>query len=156
MLVDTYDLRTTARILDIGCGKGYLLSELKKLNSQFAVQGVDISQYALSHADPQLAKFLSQESADRIEYEENSFDLVVSMNCLHNLQLSQLFTALKKIQFIAKKNAYICVESYRNEIEKWNLMRWQLTCESFFTPSEWEWIFERCDYRGDYEFIYFE
>lgn len=155
-LVDTYDLSTTAKILDIGCGKGFLLSELKKLNSQFTVQGVDISQYALLHAEPQVADFLSLCEADQIDYEEDSFDLVVSLNCLHNLQLPQLFSALKKIQFIAKKHAYICVESYRNEAEKWNLMRWQLTCESFFTPIEWEWIFEKSGYSGDYEFIFFE
>ena len=154
-LSDRYGLSSGASILDIGCGKGYLLAELKKLNSQFAVQGVDISRYALSRAEPEVAEFLSICEADQIDYKENSFDLVVSMNCLHNLQLPQLFSALQKIQSVAKKNSYICVESYRNETEKWNLMQWQLTCECFFSPEEWVWIFDKSGYSGDYEFIYF-
>ena len=155
-LIGTYDLKANDRILDIGCGKGYLLSELKKTNAQFGVYGVDVSQYALLNADPYVAEYLSIGSADKIEFGENSFDLVVSINCLHNLQLPELFSALQKIQLVSKKHSYICVESYRNETEKWNLLQWQLTCECFFTPNEWEWIFEKSGYRGDYEFIYFE
>lgn len=155
-LIETYGLSSTGSILDIGCGKGYLLSELRKLDPQLTVRGVDISQYALLNASPDVTEFLSIAEADKINYADKSFDLIVSINCLHNLQLPELFSALQKIQLASKKDSYICVESYRNETEKWNLLQWQLTCECFFTPNEWEWIFEKSGYKGDYEFIYFE
>jgi protein-L-isoaspartate(D-aspartate) O-methyltransferase len=71
------------------------------------------------------------------------------------LELPELIAALKNIEYAKKKDAYICIESYRNEHEKWNLMRWQLTCECFYTPREWVWIFEQAGYTGDYEFIFF-
>ncbi len=143
-------------MLDIGCGKGYLLAALKKNIPGLTVQGVDISQYAVQNADKSVAEYLSVGSAEKLEITDNSFDLVLSINTLHNLVLPDLFAALTKIEGIKKKNSFICVESYRNEKEKWNLMQWQLTCECFFTPAEWEWVFEKTSYSGDYEFIYFE
>ena len=54
------------------------------------------------------------------------------------------------------KNKYLCVESYRNESEKTNLLYWQVTCEAFNTPDEWRWWFRKTNYNGDYSFIYFE
>ena len=32
----------------------------------------------------------------------------------------------------------------------------QVTCETFFTPREWEWMFFGTRYRGDHSFIFFE
>lgn len=155
-LIAIYQLQANASILDIGCGKGFLLSELLNINSEFNLHGIDISSYALKNAEPNILKLLTQNSADKINFPEASFDLVIAMNVLHNLHLPELFTALQKIESIKKKDAYICVESYRNEREKWNLMQWQLTCECFFTPREWQWIFNQAGYTGDYEFIFFE
>lgn len=155
-LINTYGLNSNEKILDIGCGKGYLLSEFLRLNSQLEVAGVDISKYAILNASSDVSRFLSLCDADKISYDPGSFDLVLSINCLHNLSLPQLFSSLQKIQRVAKSNSYICVESYRNETEKWNLLQWQLTCECFFSPDEWKWIFQKSGYSGDYEFIYFE
>jgi len=66
------------------------------------------------------------------------------------------YKALMEIERVGRKNKYICVESYRNEVEKVNLLYWQVTCEMFCTPEEWQWWFETCKYTGDYSFIYFE
>lgn len=155
-LDDIYSISQMSNVLDVGCGKGYLLSELKKNYPQLNVCGVDVSAYALKHASPDVAEYLTICEADKINFPEKAFDLVVSINCLHNLELPELFLALDKIQRVSNKNSFICVESYRNEIEKWNLLQWQLTCEAFYTPKEWEWIFEKAGYTGDYEFIFFE
>jgi hypothetical protein len=48
------------------------------------------------------------------------------------------------------------VEAYRNEEEKANLLYWQVTCEAFCTPEEWESWFKQTSYNGDHLFIYFE
>lgn len=151
-----YSLPECGSVLDIGCGKGFFLKELKNSRTDLAIRGVDISEYAISNASPEVREFLTVGQAEALPHKAGSFDLVVSMNTLHNLQLPDLFETLKKIESIQKKYSYICVESYRNEMEKWNLMRWQLTCECFFTPKEWTWIFEKAGYTGDFEFIFFE
>ena len=87
---------------------------------------------------------------------DNTFDLVISITTLHNLYAYDLDMALREIERVGKHHKYVCVESYRNEEEKANLLYWQVTCEAFNTPEEWRWWFKQTNYSGDYSFIYFE
>jgi protein-L-isoaspartate(D-aspartate) O-methyltransferase len=95
-------------------------------------------------------------SAIELPFEDDSFDLVISINTVHNLYCYELDAALKEMERVGRKNKYLCVESYRTEEEKVNLMYWQFTCEMFCTPLEWQWWFDRTGYTGDHSFIYFE
>ena len=95
------------------------------------------------------------DARDIYPFGDNEFDLVISLNTLHNLKIYDLKTALGEIDRVGK-NGYIVIEAYRNEKELFNLECWALTCESFFRPDEWIWLFEEFGYNGDYEFIYFE
>ena len=143
-------------ILDVGCGKGYLIYELTQVVPGVEVAGVDISNYAIDNAKEEIKPLLIQGEAQKLPYESNEFDLVLSINVLHNLSISDLWKSLYEIGRVAKRSKYIVMDSYRNEDEKSNLLFWQLTCECFYTPQEWEWIFKQCDYRGDYSFIFYE
>lgn len=152
--IKIYNLHFNDRILDIGCGKGFLLEAFKE--KHFAqLAGLEISEYALTKASPDIKEHITLGNAKKLPFQDRSFDLVVSINTLHNLELPDLVDSLKEIQRVTKKNSYLCVESYRNEDEKWNLMQWQLTCECFYTPKEWAYIFDLAGYTGDYEFIFF-
>ena len=71
------------------------------------------------------------------------------------LAVNELKKAINEIERVGKK-AFILVESYRNEKELFNLQCWALTCNSFFSNNEWKWLFKEFNYKGDYEFIYFE
>ncbi len=156
MLIDQYDLTENSFILDVGCGKGFLLYELKKLLPGATVKGFDISDHALSNAKEEVMEDLFNHRAEsRYPFEDNAFDLVISLTTLHNLTIQDLKTSLGEIERVGK-NHYIVVESYRSEKELFNLQCWALTCESFFRPEEWCWLFDTFSYTGDYEFIYFE
>ena len=155
-MIAHYSLEGDARILDIGCGKGYLLYEFKKLLPNSKVCGIDISKYAIDNAHPEIKENLINGNANDLPFSDNSFDLVISNTTLHNLKIYDLVTSLNEINRVMKKKAWICVESYRNEVEKMNLLYWQLTCESFYSTDEWKWIYEKNHYKGDYQFIYFE
>lgn len=155
-MIEHYGLKPDARILEIGCGKGFLLYEFQQLLTHCEVAGLDISQYAIDNAMPSLAGRLTVGHASRLPYAEHEFDLVVSINTLHNLYNFELDQALREIERVARGGRYLVVESYRNEREKVNLLYWQLTCRSFYTVPEWEWVFQRAGYRGDYSFIFFE
>ena len=155
-LIDTYNLPENAKILDVGCGKGYLLFEFKKLLPNCRIAGLDISEYATENAKPEIKSSLFVEKAqNKYPFNGKEFDLVVSITTLHNLIIPDLKAALTEIERVGK-NKYIAVESYKGEEELFNLQCWALTCESFFKPEEWEWLFREFGYSGDYEFIYFE
>ncbi|MBF0465716.1 MAG: class I SAM-dependent methyltransferase [Nitrospirae bacterium] len=154
-LIETYDLKQDARILDVGCGKAFLLYELKKLLPGATVTGFDISAHGINDAKPEIRENLFIHKAQEpYPFSANEFDLVISLTTLHNLKVFELKSALQEIERVGK-NKYILVESYRNEEELFNLECWALTCESFFDESEWIWLFNEFGYSGDYEFIYF-
>jgi len=155
-LRDRYNLKKGDKILDIGCGKSFLLYELMKAVPGAEVYGIDISHYAVTHAKEEVTPFLCRGKAEQLPFRDHVFDFVISITTLHNLYCFNLERALKEIERVGKKNKYIVVESYRNEEEKANLLYWQLTCECFFTPEEWRWWFSQTGYHGDYSFIYFE
>jgi protein-L-isoaspartate(D-aspartate) O-methyltransferase len=150
-----YSLKPGARILDVGCGKGFLLHEFTRAVPGAQIAGLDVSRYALEQAMDEVKPFLQEGSAVSLPYPDKSFDLVVSINTLHNLRLPELERALKEIERVSRGHSYILMDGYRNEQEKVNLLYWQLTCECFFTPEEWEWLFRRCGYSGDYGCVYF-
>jgi len=155
-MIKKYNLKNTSRILDVGCGKAFILYEIKKILPGIKVDGFDISKHAIKNAMPNIKNFLFNHNAkNRFPYKKNTFDLVISLACLHNLKLHDLEKSISEIQRVGKK-AYIMVEGYRNEKELFNLQCWALTAECFFDDDEWKWIFKKFVYKGDYEFIYFE
>ncbi len=155
-LIETYSLPENAKILDVGCGKGFLLYEFKKLLPESTVSGFDISSYAIENAKPEISDSLFVHNArDPFGFEDNQFDLVISITTLHNLPIDMLKPALKEVERVAR-DKYIVVESFRNVQELFNLQCWALTCEAFFRPDGWAGLFNEFGYTGDYEFIFFE
>ena len=155
-LIEEYSLKKDAKILDAGCGKGFILYEFKKLLPDSEIRGFDISRYAVENSKEEIRSGLFVHDAkDNYPFYDKEFDLVFSITTFHNLKIFDLKNALKEIDRVGK-NKYIVVESYRNEQELFNLECWALTCQSFFSKDEWEWIFNEFGYSGDYEFIYFK
>ncbi len=155
-LIEFYGLADNARILDVGCGKGFLLYEFRKLLPGATLKGFDISGYAIENAKEEVRENVFAHAAQQgFSFKDKEFDLVTSITTLHNLWINELKSALQEIERVGR-NKYITVESYRNEQELFNLQCWALTCESFFRPEEWVWLFNEFGYSGDYEFIYFE
>ena len=155
LLIKNYNLTNNSSVLDVGCGKAFLLYEMKLLLPNLKISGFDISKHGLSEAKNEISNNLFIHRAqDTYPFKDNEFDLVISLGCLHNLKIFELEKALQEIERVSKQG-YIMLESYRNEKELFNLQCWALTCESFFDQEEWIWIYNHYGYTGDYEFIYF-
>ena len=152
-----YGLVSGMRVLDVGCGKGFLLYELTQVVPGLEVAGIDISQYGIEHAKEEVRPNLKVGDARHLPFEDDSFDFVFSIATLHNLKIFDLRSAISEIVRVGRGDlGYLMVESYRSEREKMNLLYWQLTCESFYSPEEWAWLYKSNGYDGDYGFIYFE
>lgn len=155
-MIEHYGIKPGDKILDVGCGKGFQLYELTQLCPGVEVHGIDVSSYAIENSKEEVKDHLKVGSAAALPYDDGEFDFVFSINTLHNLHCYDLDKAIREIERVGKKNKYICVESYRTEEEKANLLYWQVTCEAFNTPEEWAWWFKQTGYTGDHSFIYFE
>ena len=155
-MVKHYGLKAGDTILDVGCGKGFLLYEFTQAVPGVKVAGLDLSQYAIGHAKEEVKPFLRVGHAMSLPWPEQTFDFVVSITTLHNLYNYELKPALQEMERVGKRKKHVIVETYRNEREKANLLYWQLTCRSFYTPKEWEWAFKESGYTGDYSYVVFE
>lgn len=155
-LIDIYDLNSGSKLLDVGCGKGFLLYEMQLLLPGLEIHGFDISEYGLDNSHPELiANLFLHRAQDPYPFQDDYFDLVISLGTLHNLHIFELEVALSEIERVGRQG-YVMLESFRNELEMFNLECWALTAESLMDVDEWKWIYERFGFTGDYEFIFFE
>ena len=155
-MAEHYGLKPGQRILDVGCGMAHLLYEFTQVVPGIEVKGIDISDYALKHAKEEIRDSLQYGKAQEIPFEDKSFDLVISLTTLHNLKVFDLKKAVQEIERVSKGNSYIMVESFRNDREEVNMLYWQLTCASYYSVEEWEWLYKEWGYTGDHSFIFFE
>lgn len=155
-MAETYGLKPGAKVLEVGCGKGFLLYEFTRAIVGCQVRGFDISAYAVAEGKPELASRLFVHRAEDTPwpFADQEFDLAYSIAALHNLPIYDLKKALPEMNRVARQ-AYLCVEGYRDEAELFALQCWALTAESFFSDKEWLWIYDEFGYTGDYEFIHF-
>lgn len=151
-----YQLKAGDKVLDVGCGMAHLLYEMTQVVPGIEVRGIDISDYALAHAKEEVRDCLQKGMAQDLPFSDNEFDLVISLTTLHNLKVFDLKKAVQEIERVSKGNSYIMVESFRNDEEEVNMLYWQLTCASYYSVEEWEWLYQEWGYTGDYSFIFFE
>ena len=145
-----FKLKNGSKILDIGCGKGFMLFDFMKLNPNFVLEGIDISDYAITNAVPEVKKFLKVGDAKNLPYEDNSFDLVISINTTHNLEINQCKKALSEMERVSRKDKYLIVDAYSNEIEKDRIFAWNLTAKTILSTDDWINLFEKAGYTGHY------
>lgn len=145
-----YHLDQESTLLDVGCAKGYMLHDFQLFIPGITVHGIDISSYAIHHAHPQTKPFLQVADARTLPFPDHSFDLVISINTIHNFEGNDLIQSLREIERVKRKNSFIVVDAYRNEEEKQLLHQWNLTAKSILHVDEWISLFEKVGYTGDY------
>lgn len=148
--IEHYNLKNGSYILDVGCSKGFMLYDFLTALPGLNVRGIDISEYAIQNALPQIRPFLHVGNANDLSmFKDNEFDPVISINTIHNLKLEECKKSLKEIQRVGQ-NAYITVDAWRNDEEKVKMNKWNLTAETFMHIDDWKKLFKEVGYEGDY------
>jgi len=147
---DFYGLAAGDLVLDVGCAKGFLLHDFRAVIPGVHVAGLDLSTYAVERAMDDVRPFVLVGSADRLPFADKSFDLVVSINTVHNLERDRCVLAISEMERVSRRFKYLQVDSYRSEQERENFERWQLTAVTYYDPAGWRRVFEQAGYTGDY------
>jgi len=145
-----YKLAEDASVLDVGCAKGFMLHDFKELMPKLTIGGIDISEYAIERAIETVKPFLRAGNAKELPYEDNSFDLVISINTVHNLSLEDCKQALREIQRVSRKHAFVTMDAWRTEEEREHLMKWNLTALTYMHVDDWKKLFAEVGYTYDF------
>jgi ubiquinone/menaquinone biosynthesis C-methylase UbiE len=148
--IEHYSLKPGDRILDIGCAKGFMLHDFAKLMPGLSVTGIDISEYAISNSHPKVKEFLSVADAKNLPFPDNSFELVIAINTIHNLEFDECAQALREIQRVSSRDSFVVLDAYRTDLEKERMFAWNLTGKTILSVTDWKYFFEVNGYTGDY------
>ena len=149
-LRDHYGLGAGQRVLDVGCAKGFLLHDLRRAVPGLCVTGLDVSAYAIEQSMPDVRPFLVRGSAEGLPFRDGAFDLVLSINAVHNLGRDACVRALAEIERVGRRHRYVQVDSWLTEEQREKFERWQLTALTYSDPDGWRRLFAEAGYRGDY------
>lgn len=145
-----WNLTSKSSLLDVGCAKGFMLYDLTLLIPNISVSGIDISEYAIENALEEIKPFVTVANATSLPYDDNSFDVVISINTVHNLEREECAKALQEIERVSRGKSFITVDAYRNEEEKRRMFDWNLTAKTIMSVEEWKMFFNEIGYTGDY------
>lgn len=147
---DHYQLPPDASILDVGCGKGFMLHDFSLLMPHATLAGIDISSYAIERAMEDMRDRIQVANAKSLPFPDQSFDLVISINTVHNLELEECKTALREIQRVSRRHAFLTVDAWRNDQERERMLKWNLTALTYMHVDDWKQLFDEVGYTGDY------
>jgi SAM-dependent methyltransferase len=145
-----YELADDASVLDVGCGKGFMLHDFKEMMSHLQVAGLDISEYAYEHSLESVKPQIRVGTATHLPWDDRSFDLVISINTIHNLPLAECKQALREIQRVSRAHAFVTVDAWRTDQERERLLKWNLTALTYMHVDDWRALFAEAGYGGDY------
>lgn len=148
--INHWNIKSGQSLLDVGCAKGFMLYDFKRFIPGLNVKGIDISNYAISNSHPDVKQDLIVADAKSLPFEDDSFDYVISINTVHNLDREECLFAIQEIERVSRLGSFITVDAYRNEIEKQRMYDWNLTAKTIMSVEEWKTLFAEIGYTGDY------
>ena len=149
-IIKNYQINNSSVVLDVGCAKGFFLYDLKQELPGISVNGVDISEYAIENAKPEVKEYLQVANATKLPFKNNSFDFVMSINTVHNLNREDCALSLQEIERVSRGDSFITVDAYRNDEEKARMEAWNLTALTMMAVDEWKEFFLEIGYTGDF------
>lgn len=148
--VEHWNLKPGDRVLDVGCAKGFLVKDLMIACPGLEAYGLDVSSYALANAEQEVKDRLTLGNALKLPFNDGSFDAVISINTIHNLDRDGCKQALREMMRVSPKHQYVQVDAYRTPEDRELFLTWVLTAKTHDYPEKWEQLFKEAGYTGDY------
>ena len=145
-----FSLSSDASVLDVGCGKGFMIHDMAELVPGITLKGIDISKYAIENVIKDMQPHVLVANAKALPFTDNFFDVVISINTVHNLDKDECAMALREIERVCSGKSFITVDAYRNDEEKELMYAWNLTAKTIMHENEWMKFFLDVGYTGDY------
>ena len=145
-----FGLTPESSVLDVGSGKGFMIHDMAELIPGITVKGIDISEYGIANTMEDVKPYVQVGNAKSLPFTDKSFDVVISINTIHNLVRDECATALREIERVSRRGSFITVDAYRNDEEKELMEAWNLTAKTFMHVDEWKTFFDSVGYTGDY------
>jgi ubiquinone/menaquinone biosynthesis C-methylase UbiE len=149
-IIAHFGLKPGMRVLDVGCAKGFLVKDLMLACPGLEAFGLDVSLYALIHAEKEIIGRLHLGTAEKLPFPDNSFDCVLCLNTVHNFPRPRAIKVMQEIQRISGGRAFVQVDSYHTPEQKEIFESWVLTAEFYDYPAGWVELFKEAGYTGDY------
>ena len=149
-IVRHFNLKPGDRVLDVGCGKGFLVKDLMKVCPGLEAFGLDISAYAVMHCEPEVIGRVHVGNAASLPFPDRSFQAVTSINTIHNLDRAGCLQALREMERLAPGKGYVQMDTFRNAEEEQVFLDWVLTARTYGPPQYWIDLLREAGYSGDY------
>ena len=151
--INHYSLKEGDSVLDVGCGKGFMLYDFLQAIPTLEVRGLDVSEYCYDNALPEIKPYFDIGSCDQLPYQDGAFDIVISIATIHNLDIEGVKRSIIEINRVARRGAFIKVNGFRNSKEQRQLEEWNLVAKTILSERDWENLFIETGYTYDYDFF---
>ena len=148
-----WGLTSDSSVLDVGCAKGFMMHDFAELIPGITVKGIDVSEYAVKNSIEDMRPHVEVADAKSLPYEDKSFDYVISVTTIHNLERAELVQSLREIERVARLGSFITVDANRNDKEKERMLAWNLTAKTTLHVDKCKELSKEADYSGDYHWF---
>ena len=145
-----FGLTADSSLLDVGCAKGFMMHDLAELIPGITVKGTDISEYAIEHTIEDMRQHVQVADAQNLPFPDDSFDVVISVNTIHNLNRDGCAQALREIERVSEGKSFVTVDAYRNDVDRDRMVAWNLTAKTMMSTDQWIDFFDEVGFTGDY------
>lgn len=136
-IVEYFKLLPKAKVLELGCAKGFILFEFMKLGMD--VRGIDKSTYAIEKAVVEVKPFLQCQSATDLPFSENEFDFVYSKEMLPHLNEQEIDSTLCEIMRVASgDNIFLEIQVPSDNYSAELIKKWDCTHKTIKPVDWWE------------------
>ena len=124
-IIKRYKLNSSSRVLEIGCKKGFLVHDLKRLVPGISCTGIEDHLYPIKKCKKEVKKFIKYSNFTNLPFKKNSFDCIIAISSIYTYNFGDLLKIFNEIKRVSKNDKIlITLASYENTRDLEKLLNW--------------------------------